>query len=735
MKMYWVSLLLIILCSNNCFSQNIWECNNYSDEAGFQSRIKNAFQLSAEKGFGKLCLSESKCPDTGLPVYTYAIEGEEIISPYTGRRYIQPATGYFSAQKRNENGEITAFGGDVLKYDLLRVMACLKLGIKVDAAKSYLSIPGIISQQYHFACKNWARFYPLFSDLMGDEWKKKFYNAVANYSENKRVSDDLKSWLKLSYPHDLVGQQSCLLGGNSIEGGTENHKIMWRTSALLYAQLFPDTAHISGHTTRVAEKLTKEMIRNFAKKLVTTGNGEYDSSIYYPHSIEGFLNLYDFSPDKETRLIAKFVLDYYFATYGLKVVNGTIAGAQKRGYITDSICNGMETLLWCFAGVGTRDMSKLEIPFHIATTTYRPNQLIINIIQKKLSVPFEAKMSRPFYQMDKGQAFAESLYSSNTYTLGNSQTSIMDNPNQQVVWSLVAKGEKGSLSFTGSQPIRGALSGQSPYTQTFQSKGTLVILTADTKINSSIDTTSPPTPKGMERANYWLLSYSDHPKKYELVARQKYGYMPLEPIIFPKNNSEAELLRFWTESKKSASTWLVYPKCINFTKLNGRIYFETPTMRVAILPICEKYQEISLSRNILENYANHDYVKVLSNYNLISFAGKVSGYIMETAEKSVFKSLILYDQFLTNSTNLSLSEDKLIVNYKSSYGEKLIIKYQPDKLRPDVKVNGKRIDFDNYTNGAVYESPYIKVKNGEMYVSDGISSYKIDFKGNLPIYK
>ena len=257
MKRYWFFLLLIFLNSSNCFTQNIWETNNYSEEAGFQYRIKNAFLTSSEKGFGKLCLSFSTCPDTGLPVNTYAIEGEEIISPYTGRKYIQPATGYFSAQKRNENGEITAFGGDVLKYDLPKVMANLKLGKKVNEARAYLSIPAILSQQYHFACKNWARFFPLFSNLMGDEWKKKFYNAVADYSESSRVSDNYKSWLKLSYPHNLVGQPGFLLGGNSIEGGTENHKIMWRTSGLLYAQLFPDTAYISGHSAPEAEKLTK----------------------------------------------------------------------------------------------------------------------------------------------------------------------------------------------------------------------------------------------------------------------------------------------------------------------------------------------------------------------------------------------------------------------------------------------------------------------------------------------
>ena len=66
----------------------------------------------AEQGFGIRSLASSKCPDTGLPVKTWAVEGETIISPYTGRAYIQGPTGYFGPKARNEKGEIISFGGD-----------------------------------------------------------------------------------------------------------------------------------------------------------------------------------------------------------------------------------------------------------------------------------------------------------------------------------------------------------------------------------------------------------------------------------------------------------------------------------------------------------------------------------------------------------------------------------------------------------------------------------------------
>ncbi len=57
----------------------------------------------AAKDFGKRSLAGSKCPDTGLPVKTWAVEGEEIISIYTGRKYKQGPTGYFGPRSRNDN--------------------------------------------------------------------------------------------------------------------------------------------------------------------------------------------------------------------------------------------------------------------------------------------------------------------------------------------------------------------------------------------------------------------------------------------------------------------------------------------------------------------------------------------------------------------------------------------------------------------------------------------------------
>lgn len=729
-------LIVIFLIVSFQVQAQPWSCSTYPDEAGFQKRMEGQLHRIAAKEFGKRSLAESKCPDTGLPVKIWAVEGEEIISPYTGRKYKQGPTGYFGPKSRNQKGEILSFGGDPLKYDLPPVTASLLLNPEDRLAKAFVSIPGNLRQQYHFACKNWARFYPLLADKMGEVWKLELMKYVAEYTEGRRPSDGPARELKpLDNAHNLVGQPGYLLGGNPLDGGTENHKTMWRTSALLYSQLFPDTAKISGYPAKEAENLTKEMLRDYLKRLLITGNGEYDSQIYYPHSIEGFLNLYDFSPDEETRELAKFALDYYFVTYGLKVIDGTIAGAQKRGYLAGAASSEMETMLWAFFNHTSRSMENESVTIQQATTSYRPNEVICNIVNKKLKMPFEAKMSRPFYHMDHAHAFAETFYCSDNYAMGNIQMTIVDNPNQQMVWSIVTRGEKAPWCFSGGQPLRGSTSGHSPYTQTLQSKGTLMLLTASTQMAVNPDTALAPNYSKVKRENLWLLPESEQGKNFETRNRMKYASKNLHAVQKPANNSPEEIERFWNESKGSASSWFYFPRNLMAVEKNGIFYLEAQELLLAVIPFSKNGFVVAPNDDYLKK-GSTEARKFFKDYSLLVFPGQVSGYIVETAEKSKFKNLDNFIQAVKKESapNLSSSDKNPEIRYRSLSGEELRMKYQPDGLRCRAWINGQEQRWDSFTNGAVYESPYLKIRDGVMLVSDGNKSYQIDFRGNTPVF-
>lgn len=732
MKIRYVFFTLFLLFLTKASEAQSWETSSYPAEDEYQERIQPMLERIAGKDFGKRILAPSKCPDTGLPVLTLALEGEEIISPYTGRKYIQGPTGYFGPKSRNSLGQIDAFGGDPLKYDLPPATANFLLGRRIAEVKAFLSIPGNLKQQYHFACNNWARFYPLLADSMGASWKRDFAYYVGRYAEVRRPSDGGNEWLKLSNAHNLVGQPGYLLGGNPIDGGTENHKTMWRTSALLYSQLLPDTCTISGIPVKVAGELTKEMIRDYLKRLLVSGNGEYDSNVYYPYTIEGFLNLYDFSPDPETRALAKFALDYFFLTYGLKTTGGIIAGPQKRGYLPAELPDDMEIMMWLFFGDSGRDMDKVTSRLHQVTTKYRPNELIYNIVRKELKKPFEAKISRPFYHMDRPHSFAEYFYCSESFAMGNMYMTIVDNPNQQVVWSLVTRGENGPLAFSGAQPLRGSTSGHSPYTQTLQSKGALILLNAPGKIVPLTDTLDPATPEGFTRANYWLLPAREQGASFELRNRQKYGTRPLSEIQIPEGNDPSEIDSFWKSSKGSASSWFWFPRSLKPVFVNGRYYFVAGSTIIAITPLNEEaYLVAPDDPGLLRNNEASNFFR---DYSILVFKGQVSGYILEAAELEEYGSVDGFDRHLNLNTGFSFNRDRLIVSYRSASGEKMTMEYNPEGLHCKGYINSTKLNFDRFAGTAVYESPYLKAGNGIMKVSDGRSSYRVDFRGAVPVW-
>lgn len=733
---YLIGSFLLALFYIPAVSQSpaIWENSTYPDEFGFQQRMAPMLQRLAARDFGKRSLASSRCPDTGLPVKTWAVKGETIISPYTGRAYIQGPTGYFGPKRRNAAGEITAFGGDPLKYDLPPATAALLLEPKNKRAKAFLSIPGNLRQQYHFACKNWARFYPLLGDEMGEEWKKAFYDAVAQYEEARRPSDGPREWNPMSYPHNLVGQPGHLLGGNTVDGGTENHKTMWRTSCLVYAQLLPDTAKVSGYPLPEARELSLQMIREYLQRLLQTGNGEYDSQIYYSHSIAPFLNLYDFSTDPEIKALAKFALDYYFLTYGLKVVDGAIAGGQKRGYLPNAKAGEMETMLWGFFNPTSRDMSEAEATIQQTTTTYRPNEVIYNLYQQNIPKPYSMRISRPFYHMDRYNAFQESYYRSESFGLGNVYMSIVDNPNQQMVWSLVAEGTKGPLALSGGQPYPQGATGHSPYTQTMQQEGTLMLLTAPTLDDRQADSGFV---VNEDRLNPWHLPDSAKVPDYERANRQRYGAETLQAVIPPPPTAEA-VDHFWRQKTHSAASWLWIPKGREQERwINGKCFLQLNQTYVAIIPIGGEPFFVEVLENEQGKLKSKGLKRNLSDYELLVIPGAVSGYIVEAAESSTFDSLDAFAAAIKENTQLDTTQlhSHLLVRYTNLSKDQLHMQYNPRGLKAQTSINGQDLDYENWTNGATYQSPFLNIKEGILQVTDSKQSYTIDFTGKQPVYQ
>lgn len=708
MKPLCADVTLFLCCALTLTAAESWSVESFPFEREYQERIDGMLERFAGKDVMDRSKAPSTCPDTGLPVLSWALEGETIISPYTGRSYVQPETGYFGPKARNEIGQIVAFGGDPLKHTLMYATARMMLDADDPALKAFLGIPGNLRQQYHFAAVNWARFWPLFRDQMGEEWNKAFVAAVAAYAEGRRPSDGGREHAPLRKPHDLVGDPDEHLGG----GGTENHRTMWRSTALLYSHLFPEGSHISGHDLPTVREAVSEMFRSYARRLYTIGNGEYDSSIYYPYSIRAFLNLYDFSPDEGTRNMAKLVLDYYLASYGLKVFNGTMTGAQRRGYPKSHDWNDMDQHLWAWVG-GAQEPPQadlLETTVHQITSSYRPNQVVSRLIRKEVALPFEAWINHPVYDMSGPGHHLEYYYQEKEFSLGSVQLSAVNNSGQQTTWVLAVRGDGGeTVTITGGQPRWIQRGGHSPYDQYVQHKNTLIYMLDQTAPNQYGN-----LPERLERRDQILghLSYD----RYTARAGDLY---PMEP---PDGNDPSEWHAFLESGIHYAGTLLWIPRRgVEVEAVTGeRVVMRIGKCRVVILPLAGKAGLHAPDTTAWDQETLAKPAQMLLHDQLLLLPGAPGGFVLEVLEAKAYRK----QDFGRERLNMEdWAQD--CIGWRLTNGRTLRLKYDSRGLRPRAFLDGTPLVPEAWEGRGHIDSPYLKIKDGTITISDGSVGYTV----------
>lgn len=668
---------------------NVWDIETYPDEPGFRARMAGAVDAWAAEPYERRSQAPSACPDTGLPVYSWALEGEPVISPYTGRRYVQGPTGYFGPKERDAAGRIVRFGGDPLKYALQPVTARLLRHPDDAVARAFVAIPGNVRQQYHFAAVNWGRFLGLVGLRMDTEWLAAFKEAVSLYRESRHPSDGGREHMNPpAVPFDLVGERQYLLGGNPANGGTENHKAMWRTTGLLYSQLLGADARISGYPAPEAAARTTALLRNFLQRLLSGGNGEYDSVTYYYYAVLGYLNLFDFSPEPETRLLARMTIDYYLATYGLKTFAGVMAGASKRGFSNGYSMGETDLMIYGFCPSACRPARERCRPsLHQATTRYRPNRVLCRLVEKRVPLPFVARMARPSYHMDRPNRSQETFFCASDFALGSVALTESDNPVQQTVWSLVARGGEGPIVIGGGQPRFRSPQGHSPYDQVFQHRNCLVLVTA-------------PTAAAGGR---------------------------LEPL--PRDMTAAHR---WAAASQAAETWLFVPARA------AALRFRDDLVLVDAVSAYAAVWSLGDAPFLLPPFAaDAQDGDVAGSYTMAVFPGCPSGFAIEVRPATDYGSLDAFEAAVRASPRLDLRDFRPSgrVVFRTLDGDDIEVTHDDRSLRCRAAVNGRRIDWDNWCNGGVYDSPLLKVGQGRMTVMDGQEGYEMKADGGGMEYR
>ena len=349
------------------------------------------------------------------------------------------------------------------KYLPGAAMARLMLDREDSEAVRLMNDKRSTAEHYHFAAVNWARFIPLFKDVLEPETLERFCTKAAGYS----------AYLN--------------------PGGTENHRVMsWTAAGVLPAVL--DCETFGGKPSDEALQIAKEHLRSYVKGLYAAGQGEWDSSTYLLFDLNGLLNLYDFSPDPEVRRMADAGLQWLVAGYALKYRDGMYTGPNFRGFSGAPATAITDQAGWLWWGsryeVPDEQLRRFYYAMHAATSKWRPNPILNNIARKNLpDLPVSYQASKPNYWhglelVPKPGASHEYVHLAKEYTLG----SLADRHGGQITrWELVAETDAGPEHFWGGHPRKsdhrlkkagiGYQDGIGRYDQLAQHGGTLIHMT------------------------------------------------------------------------------------------------------------------------------------------------------------------------------------------------------------------------------------------------------------------
>ncbi len=544
-----------------------------------------------------------------------------------------------------------ARGGDPAKYLIGAAMARLLADPNDAQARKYMNDDRTPREHYHFGTVNWARFYPLFGEkVLTEETKEEFANRGFRY------------------------------GSYRSPRGTENHKVMWWTSANVLP--YYTGKGLTHRSVEATLKHAKGQLRDYVKGLYKAGQGEWDSSTYLMFDVNGMLNIYDFSQDDEARLLAKAALDWYLAGYALKYTDGVYCAPNQRGFApgpVKKIADQTGYLWWgSHRDVKPEDMANARYTLHAITSGYRPNKVISNIARKSLpKLPVEFRNTKPNYWHGLGRKptpgqYHESVYLSEHYTMASLWNGW---GGQMTRFQLVASSDDGGIVFTGGHPTGYKYhDGGGKYDQALQVGSVHVLMSRIPK---------------------------DDPLQYVFFSLPKEASKP----------------------KQEGGWWIITA---------GKTYLAmhplTDNVEVGEADLSEKQQQANAKRK--EEGKSPKYPRE----PMLKLAGPNTGWVLVTGDASQFESLRAFQASLDRvEIDDSDWRKEGVLTLSTPDGRKVRAGYRPGNESAKVAIDGEKVDYGNWD--AIYNGPYIHHDNQILKVNDGKDGFTVDFTGDLPVYK
>jgi hypothetical protein len=600
--------------------------------------------------------------------------------------------------------------GDPGKYLPTATMARLMVDPQDRQARKLINDDRSPREHYHFAAVNWARFLPLWGDVLTPKTRASLAEHAWNYD--------------------------AYLNGS----GTENHKVMWYASALV-VPLFLEGERGIAHRGR-AEALAdrKEWLRSYVRNLYHYGMGEWESATYHMFSTHSMINVYDFAEDPEVRLLAAAALDYYVGAYSLKYTDGILSGPSQRGYAdrpAGQIADQSGWLWWgSTANLPDREVADFRYAMHPATSSWRPNAVISHIARRELpQLPVAVRGSKPNYWFGlniepQANVTQETLWISPRYTLGSLWHGY-DPHGQTVRWQFTAAGnERGeAAALTGGHPWadrRGG--GLGKYDQTMQHEGTLILISripeaADLQEEADAAFERALVEGQIERRLEPDPEAGGHPK----VTLHVTAVRPEERQAWIANRIKDEL------AKCPPYIYLSLPEGRAAVQSGDWWFLQVNDAYLALRPLGGSARTGTLAPSDRDSERAERSGQVALGQPALIVDGRHVGFILHTADSSAYKSIGAFAAaVLATSVDDSAFATDMAVSYITPGGRKLRMRYNTAGERAVASIDGKPVDFAHWP---VFASPYFSLKGGVLSANDGKQGYVVDFTGEMPVYR
>jgi hypothetical protein len=281
----------------------------------------------------------------------------------------------------------------------------------------------------------------------------------------------------------------------SVDGSTENHKLMFKTAGYLTALAFPDWKNADATMEHCRSGLLKIM-----NETVHYGIKEYDSPTYGTFYITCLLSLYDHCTDPDFKKRVRMALEWHLLNMAPEWMNGYFISSSLREYYfacSPWMQSPYPLIGWLFFGGGpdpaleqAYENGELIINNEgffsvlVALTSYRIPEIIRQIASDRTRayVHKESHDMTPFSQLNYPWGFRKYTYINKTYGLASQWDGLsLGWSGQMRRWKLVWESEAPASTFFLTHPCyyEGSaerLFGATPREQVLQHKGTLLAM-------------------------------------------------------------------------------------------------------------------------------------------------------------------------------------------------------------------------------------------------------------------